>query len=260
MVPPTYCDVNYSINPWMKEKPDITLLEKQWQTLFDILVGVFGASKVHRLEPKEGIPELCYCGDSVFLLNGKAMFGNFLHEERVAERDAMKDLLRPFEFEYTQMPELLSYEGSGDTSMLGDRIVMGHGQRTNILASKQLAKWSGKEVIPMHLVKEEFYHLDIGFLPLSDKQVMLFDEAFDKYSIKLLNVMGYEKVFVQEPIARTWILNSIVHGKKIIAHSGAKEYFKHLQELGFEVIEVDISEFLKLGGGIKCLALIHHEV
>ena len=42
MVPPTYCDIHYSINPWMGESVDKLVLEKQWQALFDTYVKILG--------------------------------------------------------------------------------------------------------------------------------------------------------------------------------------------------------------------------
>ena len=53
--------------------------------------------------------------------------------------------------------------------------------------------------------------------------------------------------------ASNFSTNSIVIGKYVIVHVGATKFIKKLEEVGLIPIPMDIKEFLKFWGGIKCL-------
>jgi len=45
----------------------------------------------------------------------------------------------------------------------------------------------------------------------------------------------------------------------VFGAAGVTRLWDELRARGFRVREFDVSEFLKLGGGIKCLTLQHHQ-
>ena len=50
--------------------------------------------------------------------------------------------------------------------------------------------------------------------------------------------------------------NAVVIDRRVILHRGvSRPLRKELERRGFEMVELDLSEFLKAGGSAKCLAL-----
>jgi N-dimethylarginine dimethylaminohydrolase len=45
----------------------------------------------------------------------------------------------------------------------------------------------------------------------------------------------------------------VIGEKEIVTHYEARRFIKELKNRGFKVHEIDISEFIKFGGGLKCL-------
>ena len=60
-------------------------------------------------------------------------------------------------------------------------------------------------------------------------------------------------MYLDYEMAKMFALNSISIGNNMIVPVGADTFIKKLKEKGFVVYEVDMSEFLKFGGGLKCL-------
>ncbi len=55
--------------------------------------------------------------------------------------------------------------------------------------------------------------------------------------------------------AKNFACNAVAIGQTIIMHKASAELKAVLAQRGFEVIETDVSEFLKSGGSCKCLTL-----
>lgn len=66
--------------------------------------------------------------------------------------------------------------------------------------------------------------------------------------------MGCELIKLSYEDALGFACNSVsLDGKNLIAHYEAKGFIEDLRNRGFTVHTVDISEFIKFGGGLKCL-------
>ena len=57
------------------------------------------------------------------------------------------------------------------------------------------------------------------------------------------------------PLPRNLACNAIVVGKDVVLNEGCPDTRSKLEELGFGVFETPMSEFIKAGGGAKCLVL-----
>lgn len=54
--------------------------------------------------------------------------------------------------------------------------------------------------------------------------------------------------------ALAFCCNSVsLDGKNLVVHYEASDFIQRLRDRGFVVHTVDISEFIKFGGGLKCL-------
>jgi ornithine--oxo-acid transaminase len=109
----------------------------------------------------------------------------------------------------------------------------------------------------LHLVDPRFYHLDTCFAPLEDGSLLYFPPAFDAES--LAKIEGFypvqKRIVVGERDAVSFACNAVNIGKTIVLNRISEELEKELRSRGFEVIQVELDEFLKAGGAAKCLVM-----
>jgi N-dimethylarginine dimethylaminohydrolase len=91
---------------------------------------------------------------------------------------------------------------------------------------------------------------------------MYFPEAFDAESLARIerHYPEEKRIRVSEADALRFACNAVNVGRTIVLNQISDELREQLQSLGFRVVEVVLSEFLKAGGAAKCLALRLSEV
>lgn len=99
-----------------------------------------------------------------------------------------------------------------------------------------------------------FFHLDLSFCPLNPHLAMWYPAAFTNEDQQLLK-NEIELIEVSEADAVKFACNCFVIDKNVIMPKSDNEVKKVLISRGFNVIEIDLSEFLKAGGGAHCLIL-----
>ncbi|MBI2030922.1 hypothetical protein HYT05_04840 [Candidatus Kaiserbacteria bacterium] len=113
-------------------------------------------------------------------------------------------------------------------------------------------------VILLELVLPEFYHLDTAFCPLDNKTVLYYPGAFSIESRKMIEEMFPQRIEVTFADAMAFACNAVVIGHNVILHQGAACVAPFLEEIGFIVHLVDMSQFMLSGGAAKCLTLCHY--
>ena len=113
----------------------------------------------------------------------------------------------------------------------------------------------GVEVLPLELVDPRFYHLDTCFCPLSKDEAIYYPGAFDDYGRSVLQDRIPNLIEVSAEEAVSFSCNAVVVGKTVILNDGAPKLARALQDRGYEVRPLRLSEFIKAGGSAKCLTL-----
>jgi N-dimethylarginine dimethylaminohydrolase len=255
LCPPRHFAVAYAINPWMatEDPVDPERAATQWEGLVALLRDA-GAS-VEVLEPVEGLPDL------VFTANGGIVDGNrfvpsrFRHPERQGETPRFRDWFAAAGREIIELDEGLTHEGAGDALPFGDVLVSGYRWRSDARAHAALSAITGAPVRPVELVDERFYHLDITFCPLDDRRAITFPDAWDAYGRKVVEALVPEQLVLTPDEAARFTANSVVVGSNIVMTACPTRVGRQLEAWGFTVVEADVGEFLKAGGGARCLTL-----
>jgi len=108
----------------------------------------------------------------------------------------------------------------------------------------------------LELVDPHWYHLDTAFCALPQGQALGYKKAFSGKSVAALNeTFGEDILWVSEADANNFACNAVAIGQAVILHKASVGLKAALAQRGFEVIETDVSEFLKSGGSCKCLTL-----
>ncbi len=259
MCPPKLYDVDYVINPWMAGNVHQSSRERaaeQWEQLYRAVTQV---AQVVLVEPQPGSPDMVFTANAGLARQGVVAISSFFHPERQGEEPHFHRWFREAGYTVRDIPRETPFEGEGDALFEADgsRLWVGHGMRTVESSLHYLAETWNVEVISLRLIDPRFYHLDTCFAPLNGGSVMYFPEAFDAASLAKIEARypAEKRIVVSEADAVHFACNAVNVGRTIILNQVSRELVLKLEMLGFDVVQVNLSEFLKAGGAAKCLVM-----
>ncbi len=259
MCAPQWYDVDYVINPWMAgnvHRPNRDLAFAQWRELHRQLQLI---ADVRLIPAVQGSPDMVFVGHTAVVQHGVAAVSSFAHPERRVEEQPVRRWLRDHGFLLWETPRETAFEGEGDAifDINGKLLWAAHGVRTCLQCHRHLAQAWHLPVVSLHLVDPRFYHLDTCFAPLSGGHLLYFPDAFDAASRAAIEAsyLAEKRIAVTEEEATAFACNAINVGETILLHKVSTDLSRRLARLGFDVVQIDLSEFLKGGGSAKSLAL-----
>ncbi|TXS57560.1 dimethylargininase [Streptomyces sp. t39] len=253
---PRFFDVSYAINPWMStDTPvDRDLARSQWQHLVDTYLGL--GHTVDHVGPEPGLPDMVFAANSALVLGGRVFGSRFHALERRGEEAAYETWFKSAGFSVQQSVAVC--EGEGDLVPVGGFVLAGTGFRTTTDAHREVQEYFGTPVVSLTLVDPYFYHLDTALFVLDDgadggtANVCYYPEAFSPGSREVLERMFPDAVTATREDAVAWGLNSVSDGVHVLVAPQADALAGRLAAHGYVPVPVDLSEFHKAGGGIKC--------
>lgn len=258
MCPPDYFTVEYAINPWMEgpEPCDTELAKRQWENLHQAITKEAGA-EVLLMKPVEGLPDMVFTANAAFVHNNQAVIAHYKYPQRQGEEPYCVAWFKEHGFQVVEMPENIFFEGAGDALLWQDRIFAGYKTRTDIASHNMLTTATHLPVLSMELTDPRFYHIDVCMCPLADGHLIYSPEAFDAYGNQVIeaNVPASKRIPVTPEEASKFACNSVNIMDTVIFNEGSHRLANELQQRGFRVIQVNLSEFIKSGGSSKCLTL-----
>ena len=259
MCPPKYFSVEYVINPWMAGKegaPDLSLANRQWETLRDSLATV---ADIVLMDPQPNLPDLVFTANAGVVYGDKAIASHFMPHERRPEEPHLKSWFRENGFELLDLHEKIGFEGAGDCLLDrgGSWLWTGYGFRTEIEAHAEIQAFFDVEVVSIKLTDSRFYHIDTCFCPLTGGFLMYHPPAFDFDSRIAIEsrIPSHKRIVVDTEDAGNFACNAVNVGNTIFLNKASDALKSRLLVAGFKVNEIDLSEFLKAGGSAKCLTL-----
>ncbi|WP_244930514.1 arginine deiminase-related protein [Nocardioides sp. W7] len=260
-VEPVHFRVEYSINPFMDPavQPDPQVAMLQWHAMVRTLEDL-GAT-VDVLAQRADAPDMVYAmnlGLGLVKADGTAhvvMSHMRFPERRMETRSAQPWLAgRGFATSYVGRDGIGAHLEAGDAFAFGDALVVGYGPRTEELALKHLAADLGIRVRGLRITHPAMYHLDLAFCPLDERRALVCPAAFDAPSAAaLLELVPEPLVLTEEEALTTFCANSVVVGNTVVMPACPPRVRRQLVEWGFDVVVVDVSEFHKGGGSVRCL-------
>lgn len=259
MCPPDYYDVDYVINPWMEgniHKSSRERAVEQWHNLYKILKE---HAIVDLVPPQPGWPDMVFTANAGLVLGDRVVMSRFLHKERQGEEPFFKQWFEENGYKIYELPKDLPFEGAGDALLdrEGRWLWAGYGFRSELDSHPYLAKWLDIEVLSLRLIDERFYHLDTCFCPLTDGYLLYYPAAFDSYSNRLIEmrVAPEKRIAIAESDAVNFACNAVNIERVVVMNKASDALKARLSEIGFQLIETPLTEFLKAGGAAKCLTL-----
>ncbi|MEU5210362.1 dimethylargininase [Streptomyces sp. NPDC020742] len=247
---PEHFDVHYAINAWMREgtRVDRALAARQWETL----IRAYGdhGHTVESVAPVPGLPDMVFAANAAVVMGGR-VFGSLFHApQRRGESVAYETWFKAAGFDVYR-PEAVS-EGEGDLVPVGRYLLAGTGFRTTRAAHDEAQEFFGAPAISLRLVDPLFYHLDTALFALDDENIAYYPDAFSPGCREVLARLFPEAVVATRDDALAFGLNSVSDGRHVFIAPQATGLIDQLADRGYVPVPVDLSEFHKAGGGIKC--------
>jgi N-dimethylarginine dimethylaminohydrolase len=250
MCPPCAFGIKYSINPWMDvQKPsDWGKAMLQWTSLVDAYdqSGV----NVQLVAPGSDVPDMVFTANGGIVQGGRAVPAKFLHKERTGEEPRFRQWFSQNMYLLKMLP--VPFEGEGDCLRYNDTLLAGNGFRSSAEAYKQIAPWLKMKYVTLRLVDPRFYHLDLALAVVNDT-IIWYPGAMDAESNEALRGLGPKTCELKEHEALSFCCNLFCHGEDIFLPASAIVPGA-VEKMG-RIKRIDVSEFMKSGGGVKCMTL-----
>jgi dimethylargininase len=223
---------------------DVDLAVRQWKGYVDAL-GKAGWETIE-VDPIESCPDGVFIEDTMVVFRNVAVIAHPGHPTRRAEVDAAEKAVAALGYSINHIREPGTLDG-GDILKVGRRIYVGRGGRTNAEGVRQLRSFLeplGARVTAVPLTK--VLHLKSAVTALPDGTVIGYtpvvdDPSFFPHYIGMPEESGAHAV-------------DLGAGRVLIAADCPKSAAL-IENLGYEVIAVDISEYQKLEGCVTCLSV-----
>lgn len=258
MCRPLHFDVSYVINPWMKVgSVDRSKAIVQWEALVDTYkkLGI----EVEVIDQDNQVPDMVFAADQGIVKKGKVAISNFRFAERRGETLFYRKWFENKNYDIVDLPNDSFFEGGGESVFVGDTLVVGYGIRTSEGSILKLRELIDTEVVGLELIDPYFYHLDLAFFPVSSKTAFYYPPAFSARAREKIKKLIPNLITLTRDEAYSFVANSMVTDHHIVMQKGNRNFAKKVEALGYKVINVDLSEFLKSGGAAHCLTGVLEE-
>ncbi len=263
-------DVTYSINPHMMDEEgqlkqvDQELARKQWQ---DLKAAIEGAGlEVLVLPPLDDHPDLVFCANPCLVVPAEAHAGekpislvsHMACESRAAEPEHVATFLEQQGFEIRRLKGPAErFEGTGDGIWHPGRRLLwgGVGSGTSRSAWEEISTMLDLPIALIELVDPDFYHLDTCLAGPDETHCLWFPPAFTHQGKELIEAFFPDAIAVAEAEARRgFVCNAwCPDGRHVFMQSGNGQAAAAIRSAGFELVELETSEFRKSGGSVFCM-------
>lgn len=204
--------------------------------------------KVTVLEPLDAYPDSCFVEDPALCTPHCGIITRPGAPSRRGEAALIKAAVGFF-YDFLEQIDAPGTLEAGDVMMVGSHYYIGLSDRTNQAGADQLIAHLGRHgmtgsVVPMR----EMLHLKTGVSYLENNTMLVCGEFAASPTFSAFNC-------IEIPIEEAYAANSVWVNDKILTPSGFSKTHQLLREAGFDLIELEMSEFQKLDGGLSCLSL-----
>jgi len=212
--------------------------------------------EVVMLEPRKGFPYQVFARDFGASVAGGVVLGRFSAKVRRGEEQDAKAVIASLNYPLLGTVEQGAFEG-GDFWMLDEStLAVGSIARSSpegIEALRRILEPHGYEVV-MVRAEEKFLHLDMIFNIVAEKVAVAYIDALPDDFLKRVRSMNYELIELPEEDVFKLRCNLQALGRgRVLSFENNGAVNQALRSLGLEVIELNLTELLKGGGGPHCM-------
>ncbi len=226
--------------------PDYQKALKQHDVYVSALIDC--GLKVTVLDSDEKFPDSTFVEDSALLTPNCAIITYPGAPSRRGEIIGMKNVVQEF---YSNIEEIVSpgTVEAGDIMMVGNHYYIGLSVRTNQNGAEQVIGFLNKYGMTGSVIKlEKVLHLKTGLAYLDNNNLVVCGEFLSDPELKKFNIIEISE-------DESYAANCIWINGKVLIPSGYPKAKESIINAGYSVVELDMSEFRKLDGGLSCLSL-----
>jgi dimethylargininase len=204
--------------------------------------------EVLELPPDENYPDSTFVEDVALLTPLCAVITNPGAPSRKGEILSMKEVLKGYykDIEEIRSPGTIE---AGDIMMVGSHFYIGLSNRTNSAGADQMINILNKYGMTGSTVKlAKVLHLKTGLAYLEINNLVACGEFLSSPEFKKFNI-------IEIPEEESYAANCVWINNNVLVPEGYPVTKRRIMAAGYNVIDVDVSEFRKLDGGLSCLSL-----
>jgi dimethylargininase len=224
---------------------DPRLAERQHDAYVDALAQ--HGWTIREVPPALNLPDSAFVEDTVVVVDHLAVLANPGAPDRQAEVPGTEEVVRQLRLDVARIEPPGTLDG-GDVLQVGPTVYVGRGGRTNAEGIRQLRRHAagrGRTVVPVRL--HGVLHLKSAVTALPDGTFVAFDTSlFDRAPFPTMRVVPEE--------AGSHVV--LMGGGTILMAASAPRSAAMFDDLGFDVITVDIGEYEKREGCVTCLSVL----
>lgn len=260
MCPPRHYGVLYEINPWMHR--EVVVDHERARAQWDALVATLrqAGAEVVLMKPHPDVPDLVFTANAGVVNGTQFVPSRFRYPERRPETPINAAWFAAHGWRVDELSSDTYHEGAGDalpfTNEAGHTVLLsGYSFRSDATAATALSTLLRCPVRPVQLVDPRLYHLDLTFCPLDHRRAIVAPSGWDHYGRKVVEALVPEPLVLDEAESLSLCANSVLVGSTLVMPATPPRVGRILESWGFEVVECPVEEFLKAGGGCRCLTL-----
>jgi len=200
------------------------------------------------LETDEAFPDATFIEDTALFTPHCAIITNPGAPSRAGEVEKIKSVAKQFysSIEKIQAPGTVD---AGDIMMVGNHYYIGLSARTNKSGANQMITILEKyDLTGSTIDLEKVLHLKTGLAYLENNNLLISGEFRTMPEFE-----NFDKIEV--PDNESSAANCIWVNGTVIMPAGFPTTKNKISQLKYKVVEIEISEFAKLDGGLSCLSL-----
>jgi dimethylargininase len=202
-------------------------------------------TRVIALATLEEFPDSPFVEDTAVIFDRQALICRMQAKSRKGERESVAREIRNHRaIAHLKPPATLD---GGDVLMTDQTVYVGQSTRTNREAVQALEDFCGKPCVPVPVHRGLHLKSSVSFL--GDNRLVIYPENVDTSAFK-----KFEWIRVDE--SEAYAANCLTLGKFVLMPAGFPDVADKIRAHGFNVIELEMSEFEKADGSVTCLSLI----
>jgi dimethylargininase len=198
------------------------------------------------LEADEKYPDSCFVEDTAVVTKEVAIITRPGNPARLGEEIKIKDVLKDYKaIETINAPGNLD---GGDILRVENHFYIGLTDRTNEDGARQLSAHLQKHgYTSSTIVVKDILHLKTGIAYLGKNNIIALDQ--------LSKIINGSNTIILDP-SESYSANCLRVNEHLLIPKGFPKSKDQILKLGYNIIEIEMSEFRKMDGGLTCLSLL----
>ncbi|OFX26460.1 MAG: hypothetical protein A2041_00535 [Bacteroidetes bacterium GWA2_31_9b] len=226
-------------------KPDYKLALKQHDAYCEALEKC--GLKLTVLDANPDFPDSCFVEDTAVVTKDFGVIARPGNKKRLGEEIEIKKVLEPLLPLYS-INDLGTLDG-GDVMQADNIFFIGLSNRTNLTGSRQLKETLEKYNYTVYVIPIcNILHFKTGVNYLGENNLLV------QEGICTMNELSaFNRILIDQN--ESYAANCLRVNDYVLVPKGFPKTKANVEKLGYKIIELELSEFQKMDGGLSCLSL-----